>query len=61
MLPILEEISKRFEAVNERAFELCERRGRKHGHEREDWFQAESERLGSLSAELTENDGALDE
>ena len=31
---------------------LCERRGRKHGHEREDWFQAESERLGSLSAEL---------
>lgn len=31
------------EQIRWRAYELYERRGREHGHEREDWLQAEAE------------------
>ena len=32
-------------AIARRAFELFEKRNREHGHDWEDWFQAESELL----------------
>jgi len=36
-------------AITRRAFELFEKRGREHGHDWEDWFQAESELLRPVS------------
>jgi len=33
------------EQVRQRAYELFEARGREHGHDREDWLQAEAEIL----------------
>lgn len=33
------------EQVRQRAYELFEARGREHGHDREDWLQAEAEML----------------
>src|SRR6185437_4668627 len=59
-LPVFGEIAKRLQAVERRAFDLFEKRGRQVGHELEDWFQAESELLGSLTAELTEKNGAYE-
>jgi len=35
------------EQVRQRAYELYETRGREHGHDREDWLQAEAEIVGS--------------
>lgn len=58
--PIFSEIARRFEAVKQRAFSLFESRGRKIGHDLEDWLQAEREQLGALDAELMEQDGAYD-
>ena len=40
-LPLFEEIAKRFEAVQRRAFDLFEKRGREFGHELDDWLKAE--------------------
>jgi hypothetical protein len=34
------------EKIRLRAFELFEKRGRKHGHELDDWLKAEKEVLG---------------
>jgi hypothetical protein len=34
------------EQIRLRAYELYEARGREHGHDREDWLQAEGEILG---------------
>ncbi len=34
------------EQIRHRAYELYEARGREHGHDREDWLQAEGEVLG---------------
>ena len=38
--------------VEQRAYELFENRGREHGHDNEDWFQAESEVLRPVTIEL---------
>jgi len=57
-LPIFEEIGKRLEAIQRRAFDLFEKRGRELGHEMEDWMKAEHELLGWPAAELAEQDGA---
>jgi hypothetical protein len=35
------------ERVRQRAYELYEGRGRQHGHDREDWLQAEADFLGT--------------
>jgi hypothetical protein len=43
---IFDEIAKRFEEVERRAFDLFEKRGREVGHELEDWLNAEHELLG---------------
>ena len=57
-LPIFEQIAQRLEAVQRRAFELFEERGREAGHELDDWLKAEGELLGCPKNELTEKDGA---
>ena len=36
------------ERISQRAYELFEARGREHGHDREDWLQAEAEILANL-------------
>jgi len=41
-------------AVARRAFELFEMRNREHGHDWEDWFQAESELLRPVSTAISE-------
>jgi HSP20 family molecular chaperone IbpA len=57
-LPVFGEITRRLEEVQQRAFDLFEKRGRELGRELEDWFKAEGELLGSVEAELTEENGA---
>ena len=42
-------------AIARRAFELFEERGREHGHDWEDWFQAESELLRPVSITTLES------
>lgn len=59
-LPIFEEIAKQFAAIEKRAFELFESRGRMFGHELEDWLKAEHEMNGWSAAEMKEKDGALE-
>lgn len=41
--------------IARRAYELFEARGREHGHDWEDWFQAESELLRPVSAATSES------
>ena len=59
-LPVFGEIARRFEAIERRAFDLFEKRGREVGHEAEDWFKAEHELLGYAAAELSEKDGTYE-
>jgi HSP20 family protein len=59
-LPIFEEVAKRCEAVEQRAFDLFEKRGRELGHDLEDWLNAEHELMGWPAAELVEKDGAYE-
>ena len=59
-LPIFEKIAQRLEAVQRRAFELFEKRGRELGHDVEDWLKAEHELQGWPAAELAEKDGAYE-
>ncbi|MGB9203499.1 MAG: DUF2934 domain-containing protein [Terriglobales bacterium] len=42
-------------AISQRAHELFEARGQEHGHDREDWFRAESELLCPVSVSLSES------
>jgi HSP20 family molecular chaperone IbpA len=46
-------------AVARRAYELFEARGSQHGHDREDWFRAESELLAPIPATIIDTDGAV--
>lgn len=46
-------------AIARRAFELFEERGREHGHDWEDWFQAESELLRPVSITTLESTDRL--
>lgn len=55
-LPVYEEIQKRFEDVQRRAFELFEKRGHESGHSLEDWLTAEREVFGWPAAEMAEKD-----
>jgi HSP20 family protein len=57
-VPVFEEIAKRLEGVQQRAFDLFEKRGRELGHDLEDWLKAEHELLGWPAAELAEKDGS---
>jgi hypothetical protein len=42
-------------AIARRAYELFETRGCEHGHDREDWFRAESELLSPVSVSMQES------
>jgi HSP20 family protein len=53
-LPILDEIAKRFEDVQRRAYELFEKRRCEAGHALEDWLKAEHELFGWPVAEMSE-------
>jgi HSP20 family molecular chaperone IbpA len=46
-------------AIARRAFELFEKRNREHGHDWEDWFQAESELLRPVSITTLESGDRL--
>lgn len=46
-------------AIARRAYELFEARGCNHGHDWEDWFQAESELLRPVSASISESDDRI--
>jgi len=46
-------------AIARRAFELFEQRNREHGHDWEDWFQAESELLRPVSVATAEDGDRL--
>jgi HSP20 family molecular chaperone IbpA len=46
-------------AIARRAFELFETRGREHGHDWEDWFQAESELLRPVTVAISESEDRL--
>lgn len=56
-LAFFEEVGRRFQAVQKRAFELFEKRGRQPGQDLEDWLKAERELFGWPAAELTEKNG----
>jgi HSP20 family protein len=59
-LPVFDEIAKRFEAIQRRAFDLFKKRGRELGHDLEDWLKAEHELMGWPAAELAEKNGAYE-
>jgi len=46
-------------AVARRAYELFEARGGEHGHDWEDWFQAEAELLRPVSVSLSESEDRI--
>ena len=46
-------------AIARRAYELFEGRRSEHGHDREDWFRAESELLTPVPVRVIETDGEL--
>ncbi|MFN8574431.1 MAG: Hsp20/alpha crystallin family protein [Gemmatimonadaceae bacterium] len=56
-LPVFQELARRMEQVQQRAFDLFERRGRTEGHDLEDWLAAERDVLGWPAAELKEGAG----
>jgi HSP20 family molecular chaperone IbpA len=46
-------------AISRRAHELFEARGQEHGHDREDWFRAESELLCPASVSMSESEDRI--
>lgn len=46
-------------AIAHRAHELFEARGREHGHDREDWFRAESELLCPVTVSMSESEDRI--
>lgn len=56
-LPVFSELSRRMEAVREKAFERFLNRGASMGSDLDDWIAAEHEVLGWPAAELKESDG----
>ncbi len=52
-------LAKRLGAIERRAFDLFEKRGRELGHDVEDWLNAEQE-LGWPAPELSEKDRAYE-
>lgn len=55
-LPIFDEIGKRWQEIERRAFELFQQRGRGFGQDLEDWLRAEGEVNGSATTKLEETD-----
>jgi HSP20 family protein len=59
-LAFFQEFEKRFDDIQQRAFDLFETGGRKFGHELEDWLTAEREVFGSPAAELADKGDAYE-
>ena len=57
--PFFELAQQMNERIGRRALELFEARGFAHGHDREDWLQAESEFLRSVPVEVLETETEL--
>lgn len=55
--PYVQRIRQISDAIARRAYELFEARGFVHGHDREDWFRAESELLTPIPAKIVDRDG----
>lgn len=53
-LPLFAELAKQFEAIERRAFDLFEKRGRELGHDLEDWIKAEQDVVWSPQSELVD-------
>ncbi|HYM11810.1 MAG TPA: Hsp20 family protein [Bryobacterales bacterium] len=47
------------DSISRRAYEIFQGKGGTHGHDLEDWFQAESELLGPVPVEVRESNGDL--
>lgn len=56
--PLFEQIGKRISAIEKRAFEFFESRGRSFGNDLEDWLKAERELGWWEPYQLVEHDGA---
>ncbi|HXG94599.1 MAG TPA: DUF2934 domain-containing protein [Blastocatellia bacterium] len=56
---MLESINEIYQAVERRAYELFEERGREPGHDLEDWIRAEQELLFPVQVTLLESDHDL--
>jgi HSP20 family molecular chaperone IbpA len=56
---IQEYLNTVFDLIARRAYEVFESRGGVHGHDWEDWFQAESEVLRPVTCELGDSGNAL--
>ncbi len=57
--PLIRRVGDLFATLNRRAYELFESRGRRDGHDLEDWFHAESELLGPMPVEISDADEEL--
>jgi HSP20 family molecular chaperone IbpA len=57
---LLERMSKTFDSISKRAFEIFETEGRLFGRDLEHWFRAERELLHPVHVSMTETDQALD-
>ena len=55
--PYVQRIQTDLRCIARRAYELFEARGFVHGHDREDWFRAESELLTPIPAKIVDRDG----
>jgi len=59
-LPVFSELSRRMDAVREKAFERFLNRGATMGSDLDDWIAAEEEVMGWPAAELKERDGTYE-
>jgi len=56
---LLSRLQEVHEAIQVRAYELCEARGRTEGDDWKDWFRAEAEFLRPVVVHVTESDDAI--
>ena len=57
---LMDRISNTSQAIAQRAYELFEGRGRRFGHDLEDWFKAEMELLHQVPVSIAESPGSLE-
>ena len=58
--PLFDQIQNYFELVRQKAFEIFEKNGAAHGHDVEQWLEAECEIRGRSIPEIKENEGGFD-
>jgi HSP20 family protein len=56
---VFEQIDRIYHSIARRAFEIFSSSGNGFGHDRENWFKAESELLHPVHVMITEHDGAV--